>query len=181
MILRRLVRLMLKKLRTLNSDVGHITDKMPANFFHVGLLHLALPQAKIVHISRHPLDNCISCFTRLFAHNQNNTYDLTELGHFYRFYHELMAHWRSTLPQGAFYDIRYEDLVSNTEDEARKLLEYCELEWDDRCLEFYKTKRNIRTASVTQVRQPIYKTSVAKWKKIRSASRPTNRSAWPSA
>ncbi len=142
-----------------------ITDKMPANFFHIGLIHLILPDAKIVHVSRDPLDTCISCFTRLFSHNQNSTYDLNELGLHYNNYNDLMDHWRKVLPKGAFYDIRYEDLVDDTEGQARKLIEYCGLEWDDECLKFHENKRNVKTASLAQVRQPIYKTSLARWKK----------------
>jgi hypothetical protein len=151
-------------LQARSPDSPKITDKMPGNFHYIGLIKLILPNAKIVHISRHPLDNCISCFTRLFAHGQANTYDLEEIGHYYRCYKGLMDHWRTILPEGSFYDVRYENLVDNTEDQARKLIEYCGLEWDDSCLEFYKNKRSIRTASVTQVRQPIYKTSKQRWK-----------------
>jgi tetratricopeptide (TPR) repeat protein len=146
-------------------DAARITDKMPANFLNIGLIHLALPDAKIVHVQRNPLDTCISCFTRLFAHNQAQTYDLYELGRFYRAYKHLMDHWQKVLPPGSFYNIQYEALVDDTEGEARKLLDYCDLEWDDACLDFHKHERNIRTASVTQVRQPIYKTSLARWKK----------------
>lgn len=149
-----------------------VTDKMPINFQHIGMIKLALPQAKIVHIERHPLDTCVSCFTRLFAHNQNSTYDLRELGRFYKGYHDTMQHWRKTLPAGSFYELRYEDLVENTEEQARKLLDYCALEWDDRCLDFHKNDRSIRTASVMQVRQPIYKTSVARWKKYEKFLQP---------
>ena len=141
-----------------------ITDKMPANYFHIGLIHLALPNAKIVHLQRHPLDNCISCFTRLFARHQDYSYDLAELGRFYREYKDLMAHWERVLPKGTFYNLRYENMVADIETQAKALINYCELEWNDACLEFYKHKRNIRTASVTQVRQPIYKSSVARWK-----------------
>ena len=148
-----------------DPEAKKITDKMPANFSNIGLIHLILPKAKIVHIHRHPLDTCISCFTRMFAYNQNQTYNLKELGLFYKGYNDLMKHWRTILPKGSIYDIRYEDLVEDTEGQARSLLEYCDLEWDDQCLEFHKNKRSIRTASVTQVRQPIYKTSLARWKK----------------
>jgi tetratricopeptide (TPR) repeat protein len=146
-------------------DARKLTDKMPINFLHIGLIHLILPQAKIVHVSRHPLDTCISCFTRLFAHNQDGTYELKDLGRFYKAYNDVMKHWRKVLPAGSFYDIRYEDLVDNTETQARSLIEYCGLDWNDACLEFYKHERNIRTASLLQVRQPIYKSSVARWKK----------------
>lgn len=142
-----------------------ITDKMPANFFQIGLIHLILPNAKIVHVKRHPLDTCISCFTRLFAHNQDATYDLYELGRFYKNYFDLMNYWRGILPAGSFYELEYESLVEDTEVQAKALIEYCELKWNDACLSFYEHKRNIRTASVTQVRQPIYKSSVHRWKK----------------
>ncbi|MDD5471719.1 MAG: sulfotransferase [Sideroxydans sp.] len=143
----------------------HITDKMPANFFAVPLIHLMLPNAKIIHVNRNPVDTCVSCFTRLFNRKQEHTYDLAELGRYYADYARLMAHWRKVLPQGAFYDVQYEDIVANQEGEARKLLEYCGLGWDAACLDFHKTKRQVRTASVTQVRQPIYNTSVERWRK----------------
>lgn len=152
-------------LRVRDAKAKHITDKMPVNFMHVGLIYLALPGAKIVHVNRNPLDTCISCYTRLFAHNQNQTYELNELGRYYRAYNTLMKHWREVLPKDSFYDLQYEALVDNTEEEAKRLIAYCGLEWDDSCLAFHEHKRNVRTASVHQVRQPIYKTSVARWKK----------------
>lgn len=154
----------LKGLVERSPETPHITDKMPGNFHYIGLIRLALPNAKIVHVNRHPLDNCISCFTRLFAHGQGYSYNLEEVGAYYRTYHGLMDHWRSVLDEGDMYDLVYEQLVDDTEEQARKLIEYCGLEWDENCLEFYKHKRSIRTASVTQVRQPIYKTSKQRWK-----------------
>ncbi len=157
-------------LRRRNSDALKITDKMPGNFHYIGLIKLVLPNAKIVHVSRHPLDTCLSCFTRLFAHGQAYTYDLSELGHYYKCYEDLMNHWRKVLPAGSFYDVHYEKLVDDTEAEAKKLIEYCGLEWDAACLEFYKHKRSIRTSSVTQVRQPIYKTSKSSAGKIMTIS-----------
>ena len=143
----------------------HITDKMPANFFAVPLIHLMLPSAKIIHVNRNPVDTCLSCFTRLFHRKQEHTYDLAELGRYYADYARLMDHWRKVLPAGAFYDVQYEDIVADQEGEARKLLEYCGLEWNDACLDFHKTKRQVRTASVVQVRQPIYTSSVERWRK----------------
>jgi hypothetical protein len=151
------------KQRAPNSK--HITDKMPANFFAVPLIHLMLPNAKIIHVNRNPVDTCLSCFTRLFNRKQEHTYDLAELGRYYTDYARLMEHWREVLPPGAFYDVQYEHIVADQEGEARKLLAYCGLEWDAACLDFHKTKRQIRTASVTQVRQPIYNTSVERWRK----------------
>ncbi len=153
-------------LRERNPDARRITDKMPANFHCLGLIHLILPHARIVHIKRNPVDTCLSCFTKLFGHKtQSQSYDLTEIGRYYRNYVQLMAHWREVLPQGSFYEVQYEDLVADNENQARKLIEYCGLEWDDTCLDFHKNERIIRTASVTQVRQPIYKTSVERWRK----------------
>jgi len=142
----------------------HITDKMPGNFNCVGLIHLILPNAKIVHVKRSPIDTCLSGFSRLFNNSQHQSYDLAEIGRYYRNYHDLMAHWKKVLPKGSFYEIQYEDLVANTEAESKALIDYCGLEWNEACLEFHKTERNIRTASITQVRQPIYKTSVERWR-----------------
>lgn len=141
-----------------------ITDKMPANFNCLGLIHLMLPKAKIVHVKRNPVDTCLSCYTRLFHKSQFQSYDLEEIGRYYRNYATLMEHWRNVLPAGSFYEIQYEDIIADAEGQSRALIDYCGLEWNDACLDFHKTERNIRTASVTQVRQPIYKTSVEKWR-----------------
>jgi LPS sulfotransferase NodH len=137
---------------------------MPANFFAIGLIHLMLPRAKIIHVNRNPVDTCLSCFTRLFNRKQNQTYDLAELGHYYVDYARLMNHWRQLLPAGAFLDVQYEAIVADPEAQARRLLDHCGLEWNAACLDFHKHQRSIRTASVTQVRQPIYKTSVERWR-----------------
>lgn len=141
-----------------------ITDKMPANFRYAGLIHLALPNARIVHMRRDPVDTCVSCFSQNFAEEQPFAYDLAELGRYYRAYEKLMAHWRSALPDGAMLEIQYEDLIDDLESHARRLIEYAGLEWDPACLEFYRTQRPVRTASVAQVRRPIYKTSVGRWR-----------------
>ncbi|MGB7126917.1 MAG: tetratricopeptide repeat protein [Methylovirgula sp.] len=141
-----------------------VTDKMPSNFFFAGLIHLVLPNAKIIHTIRDPVDTCVSCFSKLFAHGQNFTYDLGELGRYYKRYERLMAHWRSVLPAGRILDVRYEDVVADLETQARRILAYCELPWDDRCLSFHETERPVRTASVMQVRQPIYKSAVGRWR-----------------
>ena len=155
-------------LRARNAESKHITDKMPANFNCVGLIHLILPHAKIVHVKRNPVDTCLSGFTRLFNRSQHQSYDLSELGRYYRNYAKLMDHWREVLPAGSFYEVQYEDLVADIDTPARALIGYCGLEWDDACLDFHKNERNIRTASVTQVRQPIYNTSVERWRKYES-------------
>ena len=123
-----------------------------------------LPHAKIIHVNRNPVDTCVSNFCRLFNRTQWHSYDLREMGQYYSAYHKLMAHWRAVLPADAFLDIQYEDLVSNNETQARRMMDFCGLEWEPACLEFYKTQRKIHTASVTQVREPIYHSSVQKWR-----------------
>lgn len=141
-----------------------VTDKMPSNFFFVGLIHLALPNAKIIHTTRDPVDTCVSCFSKLFTHGQNFAYDLGELGRYYKRYERLMAHWRGVLPPNRVLEVRYEDVVADLETEVRQILSYCELPWDERCLSFHETKRPVKTASVMQVRQPIYKNAVGRWR-----------------
>lgn len=145
-------------------DSPHITDKMPANFLELGLIHLMLPNAKIIHVRRNPVDTCLSAFTRLFHKSQHQSYDLREIGRYYRDYLSVMSHWRDVLPAGSFYEIQYEELVANQEEESRKLIEFCGLSWSDACLDPHKTERNVKTASVTQVRQPVYTSSVERWR-----------------
>lgn len=141
-----------------------ITDKLPGNFYNVGLIYLALPNAKIIHAVRDPLDTCVSCFSKLFTEGQSFTYDLGELGRFYRRYRRLMEHWRRVLPEGAMLDVSYEEVVADVERQARRIVAFCELPWDDRCLSFHQTERSVRTASASQVRQPIYKSAVGRWR-----------------
>jgi len=145
-------------------DAERITDKMPSNYYFAGLIHLALPNAKIIHTIRDPVDTCISCFSKLFSAEQNHTYDLGELGRYYKRYERLMAHWRNVLPAGRILDVRYEDVVADVEREARRIIAYCGLPWTDRCLSFHETDRPVRTASATQVRQPIYNSAVGRWR-----------------
>jgi len=154
----------LAQLRLHNKDVLRITDKMPANYLALGLIPLMLPNAKIIHVKRNPVDTCVSCFMRLFNRHQDATYDLKELGIHYRNYARLMDHWRAVLPENTFLEVEYEEIVSDLETQARKLIKWIGLDWNDACLDFYKNKRNIRTASLTQVRQPIYASSVQRWK-----------------
>ncbi len=151
-------------LQTRAPDARHITDKMPTNFFAIGLIHAMLPNAKIIHVNHNPVDTCLSCFMQLFSNRQEHTYDLAELGRYYVDYARLMEHWRSVLPSGAFLDVHYEDIVADQETQARRMIAFCGLDWDDACIEFYNNQRSIRTASLTQVRQPIYKTSVERWR-----------------
>ena len=140
------------------------TDKMPTNFFFLGLIRLAMPKARIIHVNRNPVDICLSCYSKLFSGEVNYTYDLSELGRYYRAYHGLMQHWREVLPAGSFLDVQYEEIVADIETQARRILDYCGLEWDARVLEFYRSERPVKTASTAQVRQPIYRSSVGRWR-----------------
>ncbi len=138
-------------------------DKMPNNFAHVGLIHLMLPNARIIDARRHPLGCCFSAFKQHFARGQTFTYDLTELGRYYRDYLELMAHFDDVLP-GRVHRVLYENLVDDTEGEVRRLLEYCRLPYEEACLRFHENQRAVRTASSEQVRQPIFREGVDQWR-----------------
>ena len=154
----------LAEIERLAPGAAHITDKMLNNFIFAGLIHLALPNAPIIHTIRDPVDTCLSCFSKLFTEEQNHTYDLADLGRYYRHYQALMAHWHRVLPPGRILDVRYEDVVADLEGQARRIIAHCGLDWDPRCLAFHQTVRPVRTASVTQVRQPIYNSAVGRWR-----------------
>jgi tetratricopeptide (TPR) repeat protein len=141
-----------------------IVDKLPTNFLSLGLIHLALPNARIIHVCRDPVDTCLSCFSILFAGPVPYSYELGELGRYYRAYEQLMAHWRSVLPPGVMIDVRYEDVVSDLEAQTRRMLAHCGLAWEDACLAFHQTRRLVRTASSIQVRQPLYRTAIGRWR-----------------
>ncbi|MFM0336449.1 tetratricopeptide repeat-containing sulfotransferase family protein [Paraburkholderia fungorum] len=141
---------------------SRFTDKYPFNFINVGLIHLALPNARFIHSSRSAVPTCLSIFSRIF-HDVPFGYDLGELGRYYRAYDALMAHWHRVLPEGVMIEIRYEELVENFEPNVRRLLAHCGLDWDERCLAFHQTSRPVSTASSAQVRRPLYKTSVQRW------------------
>jgi tetratricopeptide (TPR) repeat protein len=149
-----------------------VVDKLPSNFRHVALIHLALPRAKIVHCMRDALDTCFSCYTTLFTGRQDFSYDLAETGRYYRAYEALMEHWRAVLPPGVMLDVRYEDLVADVEAGARRMLAFCGLPWDDAVLRYYESARPVRTASYRQVRQPIYATSVGSAQRYRADLQP---------
>jgi tetratricopeptide (TPR) repeat protein len=162
--LRRLGADYIGRLQALAPGAEKITDKMPENFRFVGLIHLALPKARIIHLRRDPVDTCLSCFATLFYENLNHTYDLKELGRYYRAYERLMGHWREILPPDMMLEVQYEEVVSDLEVQGRRIVAHCGLEWDARCLAFHQTERPVRTASMGQVRQPLYKTSVGRWR-----------------
>lgn len=153
----------IEKVWHLAPDAQCITDKMPANFFYIGMIRLMLPNAKIIHAMRDPMDSCFSNYARLFNDTMEFAYDLGTLGRYYARYITLMQHWHKVLPQGSILDLRYEDMVADTEGQARRILDYVDLPWDENCLNFHQNKRHVKTASVAQVRRPIYKTSVARW------------------
>jgi len=139
-------------------------DKMPNNFSHIGFLHLILPNAKVIDARRHPLDSCFGTFKQLFAKGQPFSYDFFDLGQYYNCYIRLMEHWDHVLP-GKVLRVQYEDNVADLENQARRMIEYCGLEWEDQVLRFYETERSVKTASSEQVRQPIYSKSVNSWKR----------------
>jgi tetratricopeptide (TPR) repeat protein len=152
----------LAELVRLAPGATHVTDKMPGNFMYAGLIHLALPNAAMIHTIRDPVDTSLSCFSKLFTEEQNYTYDLAELGRYYRHYQALMEHWHRVLPAGRILDVRYENVVADLEGQARRLVAHCGLEWDPRCLTFHQTERPVRTASAAQVRQPIYTSAIGR-------------------
>jgi tetratricopeptide (TPR) repeat protein len=154
----------IESVKALAPNAKRITDKMPVNYLLMGLIPLILPNAKIIHVKRNPIDTCLSCFTRLFNRHQNATYELEDLALHYQNYLRIMEHWRKVMSANQFIEVQYEDLVNNTEGEARRIIKYCALKWDRRCLDFYKNERSVRTASVTQVRQPVYQSSIERWK-----------------
>lgn len=150
------------QLRARFPEAPRITDKMPPNFFYVGLIRLALPQAKIVHTMRDPLDTCFSCFTKRFTEGNAFSYDLSDLGRYYRGYEALMAHWRTVIGGDALLEVQYEDLVDQFESTVARLLDFCGLAWDPACLRFFETERSVQTASATQVRSPIYRSAIGR-------------------
>ncbi len=145
------------------TGAPRFVDKMPNNFPNAGLIALMLPNAKIVDARRHPLDACFSCWRQLFAKGQNFTYDFTEIGEYYLQYQRMMDHWAEVLP-GRVLTVQYEEVVSDFEGQARRLLGFCGLPWDDACLRFWESGRAVRTPSAEQVRQPIYDRSVGHWR-----------------
>jgi hypothetical protein len=145
------------------SGRQHFIDKMPNNFRHVGLIHLMLPNAKIIDVRRDPLACCFSNFKQLFASGQQFTYSILDLTRYYRMYVELMAHWDAALP-GKILRVEYENVVENLEANVRHILEFCNLEFEPGCVEFHKTRRSVHTASSEQVRQPIFKEGLDQWR-----------------
>lgn len=138
-------------------------DKMPNNFPAIGLLHLVLPNCKIIDARRYPLDSCLSCYRQLFARGQSFTYDLTDIGEYFLQYQRMMDYWHEVLP-GRCLTVQYEDMVTDFDNQVRRLLDYCELPFEESCVNFYATERPVRTASSEQVRQPVYTRSINFWR-----------------
>ena len=170
--LRRLGGAYLAGLPPLPAGKTRITDKMPYNFLNIGLIRLILPGARIIHTERNPADTCVSCFSKLFPLSQAFSYDLGELGRYYRWYRALMVHWRTVLPPDAVLDVSYEAVVEDLEAQARRLVAWCGLPWDDRCLDFHETRRAVRTASAVQVRQPLFRSSLERWRRYQAWLQP---------
>jgi tetratricopeptide (TPR) repeat protein len=142
----------------------HFIDKMPNNFRHIGLIHLMLPNARIIDVRREPMACCFSNFKQLFAEGQEFTYSIEDIASYYRTYLELMRHWHAVLP-GRVLHVSYEEVVDDLEGQVRRILDFCRLGFESSCLEFYKTKRNVRTPSSEQVRQAIFRESLDQWRK----------------
>ncbi len=153
----------LDEARIYRGDAPFFVDKMPNNFFHVGLIRLILPNAKIIDARRHPMACCFSGFKQLFGEGQEFSYGLAEIGHYYRRYVELMDHWDAVLP-GFVLRVQHEDVVDDLEGQVRRMLDFCGLPFEENCVEFHRTERSVRTPSSEQVRQPIYRSGLSAWR-----------------
>ena len=144
----------------MSPSARFVTDKLPGNFIMIGMIKLMLPNAKIIHVTRDPIDNSLSLFKNFFAgRHLRFSYDLREIGHYHRRYVDLMAHWHKVLP-GFVHDVSYETLVADFDTEAKRLIAWCGLDWREECREFFKARYSVQTASAVQVRQPIYTSSI---------------------
>jgi len=161
----------LRRTRRHRSGLPFFTDKMPNNFPSIGLIHLMLPNAKIIDARRHPLDSCFGSFKQHFARGQAFSYDLFEIADYYREYRAMMRHWKEVLP-GRVLEVRYEDMVRDQEGQTRRLLAHCGLDFEEACLRFWETERPVRTASSEQVRLPLYESSVNHWRHFQAELAP---------
>jgi len=152
-------------------DFLRLVDKTPLNFLYMGLIHLALPGARVIHVRRNPVDSCYAMYKTLFRMAYPFSYSLQDIGRYYIAYRRLMAHWRATMP-GAFLDVDYESLVNDQENESRRILDWCGLKWETACMDFHQSTEPAATASAAQVRQPMYTTSVNLWHHYRKQLAP---------
>ncbi|MHB8816012.1 MAG: tetratricopeptide repeat protein, partial [Steroidobacteraceae bacterium] len=159
-----LARVYLRQLSSLSIDALRVVDKMPTNYMNLGLIHAALPQARIIHMRRSPLDTCLSIYFHNFSIAHPYATDLEDLAHYYSEYVRLMRHWRASLPQEAMLEVPYEQLVEDPEAWSRRMLQFIGLPWDPRCLEFHETERPVITSSRWQVRQKVSRSSVGRWR-----------------
>src|SRR5665213_4102550 len=161
---RRLGEKYLADTRSYRTGKARFIDKMPNNFRHIALIHLMLPNAKIIDARREPMACCFGNLKQLFAHGQEFTYSVADIARYYRTYLELMRHWDAVLP-GRVLRVQHEDVVDDVEGAVRRLLDFCDLAFEPACVEFHKTQRSVRTASSEQVRQPIYRDGLEQWTK----------------
>jgi tetratricopeptide (TPR) repeat protein len=161
----------LQKLRQLGGTATRVVDKMPVNLFHLGIIATLFPRARVIHCRRDPVDVCLSCYFQNFANPHLFTLDLRHLGHYYREYERVMAHWVKVLPLPLF-ELHYEELTADPEAASRRLVAFCGLEWDERCLRFHDNQRLVHTSSLLQVRQPIYRDAVGRWKRYEAHLQP---------
>ena len=167
----------LRSLLTLSGGALRVIDKMPTNFPFLGLIHAALPNARIIHMRRNPLDTCLSIYMQQFETAVSYANDLDDLAHYYGEYLRLMDHWRSTLPANVILDVSYEGLVSDQEGWTRRMLEFIGLPWDSRCLDFHRTERTVLTASQWQVRQKLNASSIGRWRRYEKFLAPLSKLA----
>jgi len=172
--LRALGRRYLAETEKFRSGRAYFIDKMPNNFRHLGFMRLILPQATFIDVRRHPMDACFSAFKQYFAEGQPFSYDLEDLGRYYRAYLTLMAHWHAVMPVQVL-TLRYESLVRDTDAQVRRLLEFCGLPFESACLRFHETRRAVRTASAEQVRQPMYDSGIGHWRHFEAQLAPLRR------
>ena len=153
------------KLCQISTTARRITDKLPTNFQYIGLLHAAFPRARVIHCRRDPLDTCLSIYFTNFAQGMEYSFDREWIVDYYHQYARLTEHWRNVLPSSCLLEIDYEDLVAAPEPVIRRMIDFCGLEWDDACLRPEQNQRVVKTASIWQARQPIYGTSVSRWRR----------------
>jgi tetratricopeptide (TPR) repeat protein len=157
--------------RPATGHTKRFIDKLPINMLYAGLIHLALPNAKIINMTRHPMAACYAIYKQLFKDAYPFSYDLTDLAKYYIAYHQLIQHWKKVIP-GVMYDVKYEDMIVNQKNESEALLKHCDLPWQDQCLRFHENKSASTTASASQVRKPIYNTSIDRWREYAQHLKP---------
>ena len=153
----------LRVLESFSASASRVVDKAPRNCDFLGLIYSVFPNSRVIYMRRDPIDTCLSCYFQQFLTGINFAFDLSDLAHYYRELERLMAHWRAVLPPGFILEVPYEELVADQETWSRKIVDFIGLDWDPQCLQFHTNQRQVTTASAWQVRQKIYKTSVARW------------------